>query len=163
MSTMRVLWLVLGSVLLAASILSTQLASSLGYWGMLVVVPTFAASWWLYFKASFPPRLAELEDAPDGVEHEVDKWVTSRASLVVGLSIVAMFAPVWAWILPLFGLQAAYRASKLPGDFTTNCKNELKNAARYLGLTAVNIVFFALTLVTATVTALGSFAWVYYH
>lgn len=162
MEAVRWLFILLGSMLLSASMFSTKLAGPLGYGALAIVFPLFFGALFLYVKASFPPRQAELEDAPEEVDTKVGKTVANRVALVVALSIVALFTPVWIWIVPLFGLQAAYRASHKPGGVAENIGDELKATAKYLGLTAWNMVVFAICMLAAGVTALGTGAILYF-
>ena len=159
---MRWLHLFLGSVVLSLALFSTRLAIYMGYASLLVTLVLLVGAGLLYLKAVFPAQDRELEQAPEVLEGKAERAVANRAGLVFALSLAALFAPVWIWILPLFAAQAAFRASRQEGGMEANFANEVKASLKYLGRTAANLVFFLFALLVATVTILSSGAVLYF-
>lgn len=160
---MRWLYLFLGSVVLSLAIFSTQLAVQLGYASLLITLTLLVGSGLLYLKSVFPSHQdRDLERAPEELEGKAERALANRAGLVFALSLAALFAPIWIWILPLFAAQAAFRASRQEGGLEANFAAEIKASLKYLGRTAANLLFFLFALLVATVTILGSGAVLYF-
>ncbi|MBI3924858.1 MAG: hypothetical protein HY319_04900 [Armatimonadetes bacterium] len=153
-------FLLAGTLLMALTVLSVELAAPLGYAAIPVVMACFLAAWWAYVRASFP-RLAGDAEAPVG-ETRWEHLASSRALLFGALIVVTLFAPIWFWIVPLFALHAAWRAHCTPGDFGDNFMHELRQAGRFLTRSALNAAVFALACVLGLIAAVGTWGILYF-
>lgn len=158
---MRALYLLLATILIALSVLSTQLASRFGFLVLPLTVALFGSSWWYYFRASFPPGSFGAEEP--GTEPAPSSGAAgNRVVLLAAVGVIALFAPIWAWIVPLFALQAAYRAHRKGGDFGEAFRTELNASWRFLRSSAVNTMFLALSTILAVVTVVGTSLGMYF-